>query len=327
MSTENTWTRRQTLGAIAAGLVSGPAFGQETWPSRPIRMIVPSAGGSGSDIMARTFADVLSKALSQPVVIDNRPGANGVLAVDILVRQPADGYTLGFLSSSSTVINQALQPNRPHDFSGLVPIVQIGAGGIHLVVAPDFPAKTVREFVDVVKANPGKYNYASWGIGSTGQLMMEWLKSQAGLDIRHVPYKTIPQIYQDIQGGNIAIGWVDASSSVPLIKTGRLRALALSGSRRGPAIPDLPTLTQQGFRFETDTWYGIFAPKGTSAHVVDNVNRLIRQSFSAEEMKARFLNLNLGDTPQRSPAEFAKVVEEDLLVWQDIVRRNNIKID
>lgn len=322
-------TRRQWLAWSALAFAGARSvWAQDAWPTRPIRMIVPSAGGSGADQMCRVFSERLAQVLRQPVVVDNKPGANGILAADILVRQPGDGYTLGWFSSSSTVINQALQPRLSFDVvTDMVPIVQIGAGGIHLVAAPDFPAKNLQELVAVLRANPGKYNYATWGIGSTGHLMMEWLKSQAGLDVRHVPYKTVPQIYQDMQGGIVPIAWVDASSSVPLIKSGRLRGIALSASRRGPALPELATLTQQGMRFESDAWYGIFAPKGTPAHVVNTVNRHVREALVAPELKDRLLALNLGETPQRTPEEFARVVREDLKVWQDIARANNIKVE
>ncbi|WP_254789770.1 tripartite tricarboxylate transporter substrate binding protein [Variovorax sp. OV329] len=325
-------SRRQILAALGGAALQGRvlAAAESPWPSRPIRMLVPSAGGSGADLMCRLFSDQLSQALGQPVVVDNKPGANGILAADLLVHQPGDGYTLGWLSSSSTVINQALQPKLPFDVTtDLVPVVQVGAGGIHLVVAPDFPAKNLAEFVAVVKARPADtYDYGSWGIGSTGHLMMEWLKAKAGLQIRHVPYKTVPQIYQDLQGGNIQIAWVDASSSVPLIKAGKLRGIAMSASRRGPQLPDLPTLTEQGYRFEADAWYGVFAPKGTPAPVVAAVNRHIRAALLAPALESRRFQLNLSqDTPQRSPEEFAQVVRQDLKVWQAIVRENGIRIE
>jgi len=324
--------RRQLLAGLAGAALCAAtgARAQAGWPSRPIRMIVPSAPGSGADMLCRLFSDWLGQVLGQPVVVDNRPGANGILAGEQLVRQPGDGYNFAWMSSSSTVINQALQPRLPFDvIADMVPVVQVGAGGIHLVTAPEFPAQNLQEFVAAVKARPGgHYNYASWGVGSTGHLMMEWLKAQAGLDIRHVPYKTVPQIYQDLQGGNIQIAWVDASSSVPLVKSGKLRGIALSASRRSPQLPELATLTQQGYRFEADAWYGVFAPRGTPAPIVAAVNRHIRAALVAPELEARRLALNLShDTPQRSPEEFAQTVRQDLTVWQGIVRDNNIRID
>lgn len=324
--------RRRFLTTIGAlGLVgTAGAQAQSAWPGRPIRMIVPSAAGSGADLLCRLFSDALGQALMQPVVVDNKPGANGILAADQLVKAPPDGYTLGWLSSSSTVVNQAVQPNLSFDVTrDTVPIVQVGVGGIVLVVSPDFPARTLEEFVSVVKARPaGHFNYGSWGVGSTGHLVMEWFKARAGLDLRHVPYKTIPQIYQDMQGGNIQIGWVDVSSSVPLIKAGKVRAIAVSGTQRSPQTPEVPTLTQQGFRFDADAWYGVFAPKGTPASVVAQVNRHVRAALVAPELKDRRLSLNLDDkTPQRSPEEFARTVRDDLKIWQAVARESGVKLD
>lgn len=326
--------RRRFLATIgAAGLASAAgvhAQAQGAWPSRPIRMIVPSAAGSGADLLCRLFSDALGQVLLQPVVVDNKPGANGILAADQLVRAQPDGYTLGWMSSSSTVVNQAVQPNLSFDVTrDTVPIVQVGAGGIVLVVTPDFPARTLQEFVGAVKAQPaGRFNYASWGVGSTGHLVMEWVKAHAGLDLRHVPYKTMPQIYQDMQGGNIQIAWVDVSSSVPLIKAGKLRALAVSGTQRSPQTPEVPTLTQQGYRFDADAWYGVFAPKGTPAPVVAAVNRHVRAALVAPELRERRLALNLDDnTPQRSPEDFARTVREDLKTWQTIARDSGVKLD
>jgi tripartite-type tricarboxylate transporter receptor subunit TctC len=323
------FTRRDSLAALAALLVAPSGRAQEAaWPSKPIRMVAPTTPGSGADIFCRLFSERLALGLKQTVVVDNKPGANGALALDAVMQQPADGYTLAFMSSSSTVINQAVQAKLRFDvLTDLVPIVQIGAGGIHLVVSPDFPARTLKEFIALVKARPGQYNYASWGIGSTGHLMMEWLKTQAGLDLRHVPYKSVPQIYQDMQGGVVQIAWVDATSSVSLIKSGKLRGLALSASRRGPALPDLPTLTEQGYRFEADAWYGIFAPKGTPPAVVSLVNQQIRQALVAPDLKDRFLQINMADAPLRSPQEFAAVVKADLKVWQDIARTTSIRTE
>lgn len=300
----------------------------ETWPARPVRLILPSAGGSGPDTIARIFAERLSRSLKQPVVVDNRPGANGVIGVDAVAKATPDGYTLLFASSSSTVISQALLSKLPFDVTrDLVPVAQIFAGGIHLVVTNDFPAHDLKSFVTLVKANPGKYDYATWGPGSTGQLIMESLKGRNGLDIRHVPYKTIGQIYQDMQGGRIQVAFVDATSSIPLIKNGKLRGIAITGSHRGPALPALQTMTEQGYPFDTDAWYGVFAPKGTPQSVVSAVHREVLATLSAPELRERFLQLNLVDPPLKTPEQFAQTVRADLLVWQNIARANQIHLD
>ena len=312
---------------LAMACMTSPVLA-DTWPARPVRLILPSAGGSGPDTIARIFAERLSRSLKQPVVVDNRPGANGVIGVDAVAKSAPDGYTLLFASSSSTVISQALLSKLPFDVTrDLVPVAQIFSGGIHLVVANDFPAQDLKTFVALVRANPGKYDYATWGPGSTGQLVMESLKRRNGLDIRHVPYKTINQIYQDIQGGRIHVAFVDATSSVPLIKAGKLRGIAITGSHRGPALPELRTMTEQGYPFDTDAWYGVFAPKGTPQSVVAAVHREILSTLSAPELRERFLQLNLVDPPLKTPEQFAQTVRVDLRVWQDIARANQIHLD
>src|SRR5581483_1279858 len=198
------FTRRQMLMTLAgaAALATGRTWAQDKWPSRPIHMVAPTGAGSGTDIIARLIADKLGASLKQPVVVDNKPGANGVVGIEFFVHQPPDGYTITMVTSSSTVVNQALQPSLPFDVTrDLVPIALVAQAGSHLVVTPEFPARTLREFVALVKGNPDKYNYGSWGIGSSGHLLMAWFMAQAGLKMNHVPYKTVPQIYQDLQGG------------------------------------------------------------------------------------------------------------------------------
>lgn len=315
------------LACTVAISASRPALA-DTWPARPVRMIIPSAGGSGPDGIARIFSERLSRALGQPVIVDNRPGANGVIGVDAVAKAAPDGYTLLFASSSSTVISQALQQKLPFDVTrDLVPVAQIFSGGIHLVVAPDLPAHNLKEFVALIKSHPGHYDYATWGPGSTGQLVMESLKKQQGLDIGHVPYKTIGQIYQDLQGGRIKVAFVDATSSVPLIRAGKLRGIAITGSHRGPALPDLPTMTEQGYRFDTDAWYGVFAPKGTPMNIVEAVHRNILNTLAATELRERFAQLNMIDPPIKTAEEFGRTVSADLATWRGIARANSIRLD
>lgn len=322
--------RRTLLGGLAAamcGATLSAGAQPAAWPSRPIRLVLPSSGGSGPDVLARVFGDRLALALKQPVVVDNKPGANGALAVMDTVRSAGDGYTVLFASSSFTVINQALQPKPPFDvLTDLVPVAQIASGGIHLIVHPDLPVRDIKQLVALAKANPGKYDYATWGIGSTGQLAMEVIKAEAGIDLRHVPYKTVSQIYQDMQGGLIKIAFVDATSSLAQIRAGRIRAIAATGSRRMPAPPDLPTLAEQGIPFTTDAWYGVFVPKGTPAAIVDALHREIHATLVAPEVRERLLQLNLGNLPLKTPAQFGQTVAEDLKVWREIAQRHNIRL-
>ena len=318
-------TRRQGFVAITAALTNFRAGAQDIWPSRSIRMVAPTGAGSGTDIVARLIADRLSVSLKRSVIVDNKPGANGVLGIEFLLRQPADGYSITMVTSSSTVVNQALQPKLPFDVTtDLMPIAQVAQGGSHLVVTPDFPARTLREFVDVVRANPNKYNYGSWGLGSSGHLIMSWFMANTNLKMNHVPYKTVPQIYQDLQGANLQIAWVDAASSVALIQSGKLRGLTTSASRRGAALPELPTFTEQGFPFNADAWFGIFASRGTPRPIIDALNKELGIIIQSADYRERMKSMSLLDSVYKTPEQFGETVREDLKIWQEIVRKNNI---
>ncbi|MGO4327176.1 Bug family tripartite tricarboxylate transporter substrate binding protein [Cupriavidus sp. 2TAF22] len=311
----------------AAALVAGSALAQDKWPSRPIRLVVPSPGGSGPDVLARVFAEQISQALKQPVVVDNKPGANGQLSVDTVVRAQPDGYTVLFASASATVMNQAIQPKLPYDIvKDLVPVAQIGAGGVLLVVTPDFPAKNVKEFVATVKASPGKYDYGSWGVGSGGHLAMAQLRTLAGLELTHVPYKGVPPIMTDLQGGVLKVAFVDITTSVPLVKSGKIRALGITGKHRAPAYPDVPTMAEQGFPMRNEGWYGVFVPKGTPRDIVAALNTEINKALRSPTLAARFQQLNMmADPPLTSPDEFARTVRNDYATWADVVKANGIK--
>lgn len=323
-------TRRRVLFALSAlGVSCAPLLhAQEAWPKHPIRVAIASPGGSGPDVLLRVMTEQITKSLKQPVVVDNRPGANGHLAALEVAKARPDGYTVLFGSAAGTVVNQALQPNLALNIlEKFTPVAQVGAGGIHLVTTPDFPATNVQEFIAYVKANPGKFNYASWGIGSTGHLVMEWLKKQYGLDIRHVPYKSVPQIYQDMGGGIIKVAFVDATSSLPLIKTGKLKALGNTGTTRGPALPELATFSEQGIKFAADGWYGVFVPKGTPDAVVAQLHREFVKVMTDPSMKDRLLQFNMANPPLRSSEEFSKTVATDIRLWKTIAEANGIRIE
>ena len=320
-------TRRTLLSLALAGLAGAlPAHAEDAYPTKPITLISASGPGSGADLLSRVVAERLGAALKQQVLVENKPGASGGLAGQTVVRAKNDGYTLLFTSASGTVMNQAIQSKPPFDTTrDLTPVAQIGAGGVVLVVANDFPAKDLKEFIALVKANPNKHQYATWGIGSGGHLVMEAIEMQTGMKIDHIPYKTIGQIIQDLQGGVLKIAYLDAGSAVALVKSGRIRPLAISGTARAPGLPTLPTMTEQGVKFEADGWYGIFAPKDTPAPIVTKLNAEINKVLVDPALKERFLQLNLADPPIKSAEQFAKTVRDDLAVWSTIVKTNHIK--
>ncbi|GJG93809.1 tripartite tricarboxylate transporter substrate binding protein [Cupriavidus pauculus] len=324
-------SRRDALRLLAmmgAGLALRPAHATATWPARPIRLVVPASAGSGPDLFARPLAEAIGKRLGQPFVIDNKPGATGIIGNDIVAKAAPDGQTLLFTYAATVVINQTLQPKMSYDgLRDLAPIAQVGAGGNFLVVTPDFPARNLKEFVAHVRARPDAYDYASWGIGSGGHLTMEALRMQTGIRMRHVPYKTVPQILNDMQGGIVKVGWVDTSSSLPLIRAGKLRALAISGTRRGSATPDVLTMTEQGYPFDTNSWYGLFAPAGTPDAIVQRLNAEVNRALASADMRERFVQMNMADPPIKTAAQFAQTVRDDVLAWGNVIRTNHITVD
>lgn len=327
----NAARRRDVLRALAAlglGAAAGPLCASNAWPAKPIRLVVPAPPGGGTDLFARALAASLGKALGQTIVVDNKPGATGIIGNDTVAKASPDGYTLLFTYAATVVINQTLQPRLPYDgLRDLLPVAQVGAGGNFLVVTPDFPARTLKELVAHVLKRPDAYDYGSWGIGSGGHLTMEALKMQTGMKLRHVPYKGVAQILTDMQGGVVKVAFVDTSSSLPLIRAGKLRALAISGTRRAPATPDMPTMTERGYRFDTDSWYGLFAPAGTSAAIVQRLNAEVTRLLADAPMRERFLQLNMGMAPARSAEQFAQTVRDDVGVWGKVIQANHITVD
>lgn len=318
----------QALAMLGLSTAIRPVRAADAWPTRPIRLVVPASAGSGPDLFARPLAELLGKALGQPFVIDNRPGATGIIGNDIVAKAPPDGHTLLFTYAATVVINQTLQPKMPYDgLRDLAPVAQVGSGGNFLVVTPDFPARDLKSFVEHVRARPDVHDYASWGIGSGGHLTMEALKMQTGIRLRHVPYKTVPQILNDMQGGIVRVAFVDTSSSLALIRAGKLRALAISGTRRGPATPDVPTMTEQGYPFDTNSWYGMFAPAGTGTPIVQRLNAEVNRVLARPDMRERFLQLNMAMPPVKTADQFAQTVRDDVAVWGQVIRANHITVD
>jgi tripartite-type tricarboxylate transporter receptor subunit TctC len=261
-------------------------------------------------------------------VVDNRVGANSTIAAQAVVRARPDGYTLLFGNASSTVINQAVQKTVAFDArTDLAAVAQVGAGGVALVATPEFPANDMSEFIAAAKASPGKYDYASWGIGSQGHLVMEWIARRSGIRMNHVPYKSISAITQDMQGGVVHVGFLDVASAMPLVKQGRVKVLGLTGSIRSPGMPSAPLMAEQGVGFTTDGWYGFFAPKGTPAPVLALLNQEINRVLASPALRERLLQLNIADAPVKSPEEFATTVKDDLAVWEQIARSASIKVE
>ena len=322
--------RRWALAALAASTLAfnATAQGHDTWPSRPITLVVASGPGSGVDIAAREMAQKISIALKQPVVVDNKPGGSGMLAGGTVARAKADGYTLLYSNASFVAVAPAVLKSMSYDpVKDLTPIAQTAAGGILLLVNKDVPANNLKELVALVKANPDKYSYGTWGNGSSGQLTMEWLKKQAGLKIAHIPYKTTPQIMNDLISGVLQVGWSDPGTPVPMIESKQLKGIAVSGNVRVPRTASIATMGEQGHGFDAVGWFGVFGPANLPKAITDRLNAEINKVQKSPEMAKRMEGWNLEPPPAKSPEEFKAIIARDVKLWTSIAKDANISED
>ncbi|MCT9810805.1 tripartite tricarboxylate transporter substrate binding protein [Acidovorax sp. Be4] len=324
------FNRREIILGAAASLVSGFAGAAEdskNWPSRPVKVIVPGGAGAILDTMARQLYTRLQETLGQPFIIDNRPGANGLIGSAAVKSAPADGYTILHSTASSMVLAEALNPALPiKTLRDLEPVALSAVGGVMLVVHSSVPAKTLPELVALIRKEPQKYqSYGSWGVGSNGHLSMEWLKQREGLNIDHVAYKTAPALLTDIVSGLLPIGWVDVVSPLGFIAQGKLRGIALTGTVRSPKLPDVKLFTEQGYPFTPTGWQGVFAPKNTPQPILERLHAAI----NAEVVKPAFVEAlrqaNVPPAPAVSRQVFVKTINDDLATWRKVIVDGNIK--
>lgn len=321
--------RRAVLGLGAALLLSTQVSAQTSnWPARPIKIIVAGPPGSGMDIYARMLQLPLQQALKQPIVIENKAGANSLIGNDSVAKANPDGYSFLFTPSSSIVLNPIIQAKMPYDtLKDLLPVAQVGKSGILLMSNPKSGFKNLQDMVKYAKAHPGELTYGSWGSGSTGHLAMEGIKAHYGLDMPHVPYKGTAALLNDLLGNNIAVGFTDIASPIPHVKAGKLNAIAATGSSRGPALLDLPTISEQGYQFDADGWYGVFAPANTPKEIVQRMNQEINKILSTEDIHQKFAMQNMPVPPIKTQAQFASTVQSDVAEWQALAKKVNLKLD
>ncbi len=321
---------RRTFVASASLLAAFGARAQSgDWPNRqPIKLVIPGPPGGAMDNLARAMQLPLQQALGQSLVFDFKPGANSIIGIDAVAKAPADGYTLLIAPSSAIAINPVLQARLPYDAQkDLAPVAQMGAGGTLLVATPGSGFKNLQDMVAYARANPGKLSFGSWGNGSTGHLVMEGIKGHYKVDMPHIPYKTTAQAVTDLLAGNIQVAILDVVSPLPHIQSGKLVALGMSGSSRGPALPQVPTLTEQGFKFDADGWFGVFAPAGTPQAIVNRLNQEIGKFLTTEDGRQRFTQANMALPSFKNPAQFGAMVKSDMALWQDLARQAKLKIE
>jgi tripartite-type tricarboxylate transporter receptor subunit TctC len=316
------------LATVAlAGLLALPATAQQ-YPTKPIVLVVPFAPGGTSELISRLVAQKLSERLGQQVIVENRPGAAGNIAMEQVARAAPDGYTLILGHIGTLAVNPAMFPKLPYDaIKDFAPVSLIAAVPNIVTVNPAVPAKNLKEFLELARAKPGSINYGSAGNGSAGHLAMEHLKRIAKVDMVHVPYKGTGPMLTDLLAGQTQATFTGSSPLIPHIATGKLRALAVGSAKRIPSLPDVPTVAESGFAgFETSQWYGIIAPAKTPPAVIQKLSAEIAQVMKQPEVIARLSGdgtVMIGSTPK----EFAVYIDKEMKRWGEVVRAANIKAE
>jgi len=324
----NAITRMLATLFAATMLLAGSEAAAQPWPAKPIKWVVPFAPGGTTDILARTVGDKLSQALGQPVIIENKPGAGGGVGAEFVAKSPPDGYTIMGGTISTHAINASLYKNLPYDpVRDFVPIVLLARVPNMLVVNIDVPAKNVAELVALLKANPGKYTFASSGNGTSQHLSGELFKSMSGTDMQHIPYKGSPPALQDVMGGQVTMTFDNITTAWTLAKAGKLRALAVTTANRSSVAPDVPTLAESGLPgFEVGSWQGVFAPVGTPPEIVKRLNAEIVKILNLPDVRDKLAGLGaelVGNTPE----EFAVMVKAEVVKWADVVKKSGARVD
>lgn len=310
-------------------LVCTSVQAQNDWPKRPVRIVVNGSPGSTGDVAVRLMADAFAQTFKQAFIVDNRPGANGMLGSEFVARQAADGHTLLFTYTAALLVNPAIYDHFKHDaIKDFTPIAQVGSLGTLLVVASHLPIHNVPEFVSYLKTRAATPpSYGSWGIGSGGHLSMEALLQRTGQQMVHVPYRTLHAAALDIASGRLDSAFLPPGAALPLLEKGQVRAIAITGAQRSREFLDIKTLTEQGVPFDLTAWYGLFAPAGTSAAVVNRLNAEARRVAALPELQERWRRLGFSDMPSRTADEFATLVRQDAREWGDFVRKGHIRAE
>ena len=317
--------RHHFLRGLAAALALGAAMPAAlAQSSKPIRLVVPFPAGGATDLFARTLSQKMGERLGTSIVIDNKPGAGGSLGSDMAAKATADGQTLLFTTTSTHSIGPAIGAKLPYDtVRDFTPIAHVGNAPSIMLVPNSSPAKTVKEWIEYAKKNPGKLNYASSGNGTIVQLTAELFKAQSGVFVTHIPYKGTGLAIPDLVAGQLDVLFDSLPTGMPHVRDGRLRALAVTTLKRTPLAPDLPPVADTLPGFESSTWFGLYGPKGLPAEVVNRVNTAANQALSDPEVRAKLTTLGI-EPVTSTPAQFAKMVADDQAKWRRIIAERKI---
>ena len=326
------FNRRKALGqwlplialVTFCGISSSQA--QDPYPSKPIRVIVPYPAGGGTDMIARLIGTQLSLRLGQPVVVENKPGASGILGNDIVAKAPGDGYTI-LMGITAVVQIPALYKKVPYKLSDLAPVSQIAKSADLLMVPQSTGVTTLQQFVDKAKATPGALNYGSYGNATSSHMNGERFKQKAGIDITHIPYQGSGPEVAALLGGQVTLAFVDATAAYPHIKSDRVNILAVTGSQRHPALPEVPTMTESGYPgLEANGWFGMFAPASTPKAIIDKLGTEVSSIVKSPELNKRLTEMGL--IPVGSmPDDFKEQVDKDAAHWKSVAEAAKIAMD
>ena len=317
---------RVTAVFIALAALTLPAVAQN-YPTKPIRMVVANQAGGPVDVVTRIYATKLGELIGQQIVIDNRVGAGGSVAGEIVTAAPADGYTLAVVANGTVAIAPHILTLRYNAAKDLAPVALLGNSPLALMVYPGLPAKSVKELIALARAKPGAINFGSSQQGSTAHLSAELFKSMAGIDITHVPYKGAAQALPDLIGGRIDMYSGSLETAMPHIKSGTIRALAVTSAQRVPVARDIPTVAESGYKgFEATTWFGILVAKGTPDAIVNKLTTEITKVLNAPDVKER-MAANGGLPVKTGPKEFSALLHSDIQRWAKVVKESGAKVD
>ncbi|KAF1044155.1 Bug family tripartite tricarboxylate transporter substrate binding protein [Xylophilus sp.] len=312
------------LLSTAPGLRAQPA----AFPSQPLRLVVGFPAGGPTDVSARLIADSLSRSLGQPVVVDNRPGANATIAAEAVARARPDGYTI-LMAATNHTINAVLYKSLKFDSQkSFAPITEVAVAPTVLVVNPSFPARTLAEFIALVKASPGKYSYASAGSGGTPHLSAEMFKQLTGTSIVHIPYRGAAPAAADLMGGQVNLYFATLGSVLPQINAGQLRAIAVATPARSKLLPQVPTFAESGLKdFRLDSWYGLLAPAGTPKDIIDRLYTETVKAVNSAAYRQRLEGAGLEPVTDSNPQKFAAQIRDEIATFGKVVRASNLTID
>ena len=321
-------TMALALAVLAGSLSIAPATAQTAYPSRPVTLVVPQAAGGTNDIVGRLVGQKLGEVMNAAVVVDNRPGAGGNIGTQLVAKAPKDGHTLLMTISSSQAINPALYKNPGFDpVKDFRPVGLIGAVPNVLLVNPAFPARTLGEFLTATRSKDASYQYASAGNGTLNHLLGEMLNEMAGIRLQHVPSKGVAPAINDVLGNQLPIVFASLPSALPHIRSGKLRALAVSGAKRSPVLPDVPAIAEAVPGYDGTLWIGLFAPAGLPAAVQTTLQDATRQALAAPDLREKLAQQGVEIAEPTSPEQFSTLLRNDLAKWARIVASSGAAVD